>query len=79
MNGIDLIENGIYTFPDGRQFIARAHSDGTPVLHGPLFSAVGMFINYRIDRKGQITCSGEATPWRVEDLIFKELSATSND
>ena len=79
MNGINLIENGIYIFPDGRQFIAHALSDGTPVLQGPLFSAVEMFIDYRIDRKGQIAYSGEVTPWRVKDLIFKGVLATDNN
>ncbi len=79
MNGINLIENGIYIFPDGRQFIAHALSDGTPVLQGPLFSAVEMFIDYRIDRKGQIAYRGEVTPWRVEDLIFKGVLATDNN
>jgi hypothetical protein len=76
MNGINLIENGIYIFPDGRQFIAHALSDGTPVLQGPLFSAVELFIDYHMDGKGQIICSGEVTPWRVEDLIFKGVLAT---
>jgi hypothetical protein len=75
MNSINLIENGIYIFPDGRQFIVRALSDGTPVLQGPLFSAVEILIDYRIDRKGQITYSEEVTPWRAEDLIFKGVLA----
>ncbi|CAN5726742.1 hypothetical protein BH18ACI4_BH18ACI4_14680 [soil metagenome] len=79
MNGINLIENGIYIFPDGRQFIARALNDGTPVLQGPLFCSVEMFIDYRIDMKGQIAYGGEVTPWRVEDLIFNGVRATDND
>ncbi|MDQ3257094.1 MAG: hypothetical protein M3R15_24915 [Acidobacteriota bacterium] len=75
MNGINLIENGVYIFPDGRHFIARALSDGTPILRGPLFSAVEVVIDYRIDKKGQITYSEDVTPWRVEDLIFKGVLA----
>jgi len=66
---------GVYALPNGKEVVAGVGREGHYFLYHPLVWRIGawivsMPIEYEIDAQGLIiTCSGEASSWRFEDLI----------
>lgn len=72
-----LREQGIYTLPDGREFVAHAVFRGGYVLYTPgdwEFSGIHL---YETNAAGQIRSKGRSTSWRVEDLTDTSRTARS--
>jgi hypothetical protein len=65
---IELRERGIYTFPDGEEFVASVARGGGYALYDlQVWKRYGM-PDYEIDAKGRMTHVGQSTHWRIEDL-----------
>lgn len=68
MQKIELRERGIYSLPDGDEFVASfARGGGYALYDLQIWKRYGM-PDYEIDAKGRMTKAGQSTPWRVEDL-----------
>jgi hypothetical protein len=63
-----LKENGIYTLPDGREFVVRAARQGGFLLHD-LRLGVSSAPLYLVDGSGQFLSWGKRTSWSVDDLL----------
>jgi hypothetical protein len=73
----ELREQGIYTLPDGREFIAHAVFRGSYVLYTPGdWEFFGVHL-YETNAAGQIRSKGQPTSWRIEDLIDTKRTARS--
>jgi hypothetical protein len=73
----ELREQGIYTLPDGREFVAHAVFRGGYVLFTTRdweFSGIHL---YETNAAGQIRSKGHSTSWRVEDLTDTSRTARS--
>ncbi|HYY57242.1 MAG TPA: hypothetical protein VE842_07890 [Pyrinomonadaceae bacterium] len=65
---VDLRERGIYTFPDGEEFVASVARGGGFALYDPqVWKRYGV-PDYEIDAKGRMTHVGQSTHWCIEDL-----------
>ena len=62
-----LNNNGIYSLPDGREFIARPGSHGGFFLHDP-HKGVAAAPVYLVDGSGQVLSWGRRTRWTLADL-----------
>ena len=72
-----LREQGIYTLPDGREFVAHAVFRGGYVLYALgdwEFSGIHL---YETNAAGQIRSKGQSTSWRIEDLTDTSRTARS--
>lgn len=72
-----LREQGIYTLPDGREFVAHAVFRGGYILFTPgawEFSGTHL---YETNAAGQIRTKGQPTSWRIEDLTDTRRTARS--
>lgn len=67
----ELLENGIYSLPDGREFVARSGYSGSYFLHDLRLGA-GHPPIYLVDGSGQLLSWGYRTCWRIEDLLMLE-------
>ena len=64
---MELKENGIYSLPDGREFVVRAARQGGFLLHD-LRLGVSSAPLYLVDGSGQFLSWGRRTRWSVADL-----------
>ena len=64
---MELKDGGIYTLPDGREFVVRARRHGGYVLHD-LRLGVSYAPVYLIDGSGQFLSWGKPTRWSLADL-----------
>jgi hypothetical protein len=62
-----LNNNGIYSLPDGREFIARSGSHGGFFLHDPNKGVAAAPV-YLVDASGQVLSWGRRTRWTLADL-----------
>ena len=68
MTGIELRERGIYMLPDGDEYVASVARGGGFALYDlQVWKRYGL-PDYEIDARGRMTCVGQSTHWRVEDL-----------
>jgi len=65
---MELKENGIYSLPDGREFVVRAARQGGFLLHD-LRLGVASAPLYLVDRSGQFLSWGKGTRWSIDDLL----------
>ena len=64
-----LRELGVYSFPDGREFVAHAAgAEGYSLYTLRAWKTFGM-AEYRVHADGRILSKGIPTKWSVEDLI----------
>ena len=73
----ELREQGIYTLPDGREFIAHAVFRGSYVLYTPRDWEFFGLHAYETNAAGHICSKGMLTPWRVRDLTDTTRTAQS--
>jgi len=64
---MELKENGIYSLPDGREFVVRVARQGGFLLHD-LRLGVSSAPLYLVDGSGQFLSWGRRTRWSVADL-----------
>ena len=71
----NLRERGIYTLPDGREFVVHAVFRGGLVFYTP--KDWELFRPYACESNadGEISRKGQATTWRIEDLIDSHRTA----
>jgi hypothetical protein len=62
-----LTNNGIYSLPDGREFIVRPGSHGGFFLHDPNKGVAAAPV-YLVDGSGQVLSWGRRTRWTLADL-----------
>ena len=62
-----LKTHGIYTLPDGREFVVRDGSYGGYFLHDPR-NGVAAAPVYLVDGSGQVLSWGRRTLWTFSDL-----------
>jgi len=71
-----LRELGIYTLPDGREFIVSTiYHDGCSLYTRPAWETFGT-AEYWIDREGRLLNRGAPSIWQVEDLKDTGKSAS---
>lgn len=73
----ELRECGIYTLPDGREFVAHAVFRGGYVLYVPGNWEFLGHHTYETNSGGQICSRGRLTSWRVGDLTDTSRTARS--
>jgi len=72
-----LREQGIYTLPEGGEFVAHAVLDGGYVLYTPgAWEFFGTHL-YEADGRGTINLYGRSTRWQIKDLIDTRRTARS--
>ena len=72
-----LREGGIYTLPDGREFVVHAVSREGYVLYTPgAWDYFGMHA-YKSDETGELRLNGRPTYWHIEDLRDTNQTAHS--
>ena len=77
MQSINLRECGIYTLPDGREFVAHAVFRGGYVLYTTgAWEFFGLHA-YESDDTGLLRLNGRPTYWRVGDLTDTTRTARS--
>jgi hypothetical protein len=77
MQQINLRERGIYTLPDGREFVVHAVFRGGYVLYTTgAWEFFGIHA-YESDDAGQLHLNGRPTYWHVEDLTDTSRTARS--
>jgi hypothetical protein len=64
---MELRDNGVYTFPDGREFVVRVAQEGGYMLHDPRLGVTSAPV-YWVNGAGQILFWGKRTPWVAEEL-----------
>ena len=65
----ELRERGVYTLPDGEEFVASVARGGGFALFNPqIWKRYGV-PDYEIDPLGRVTQLGQSTRWRVDDLV----------
>ena len=65
----DLRERGVYTLPDGEEFVASVARGGGFALFNPqIWKRYGV-PDYEVDPLGRVTQLGQSTRWRVDDLV----------
>ncbi len=65
----ELRERGVYTLPDGEEFIASVARGGGFALFNPrVWKRYGV-PDYEVDPSGRLTQLGQSTRWRVDDLV----------
>ena len=65
----DLRERGVYTLPDGEEFVASVARGGGFALFNPqIWKRYGV-PDYEVDPVGRVTQLGQSTRWRVDDLV----------
>jgi hypothetical protein len=65
----DLRERGVYTLPDGEEFVASVARGGGFALFNPqIWKRYGV-PDYEVDPLGRVTQMGQSTRWRVDDLV----------
>ncbi|HZB44628.1 MAG TPA: hypothetical protein VE360_05270 [Pyrinomonadaceae bacterium] len=65
----DLRERGVYTLPDGEEFVASIARGGGFALFNPqIWKRYGV-PDYEVDPLGRVTQLGQSTRWRVDDLV----------
>lgn len=62
-------ERGIYTLPDGREFVVHAVFRGGLVFYTPEDWELFRPYSCESNADGQLRRNGQATTWRIEDLI----------
>jgi hypothetical protein len=71
-----LRELGVYTLPDGREFVVSTiYRDGCS-LYAPLAWATFGTAEYWVDRDGRLLQHGVPSIWRVQDLNDTGKSAS---
>ncbi|HEX8844427.1 MAG TPA: hypothetical protein VF791_07275 [Pyrinomonadaceae bacterium] len=73
----ELREQGIYTLPDGREFVAHAVFRGGYVLYTPRDWEISGIHLYETSAAGRIRSKGQTTSWRIEDLTDTSRTARS--
>ena len=72
-----LREQGIYTLPDGQEFVVHTVFRGGYVLYTPgAWEFFGPYA-YESNSAGQIRLSGRPTHWSIEDLTDTRRTAGS--
>ena len=72
-----LREQGIYTLPEGGEFVAHAVLDGGYVLYTPgAWEFFGIHA-YESDARGTIHLHGRSTRWQIKDLTDTRRTARS--
>jgi len=72
-----LRECGIYTLPDGREFVVHTVFRGGYLLYAEgAWESFGPYV-FESTSGGQIRSGGRATHWSVEDLIDTSRTARS--
>jgi hypothetical protein len=72
-----LRERGIYTLPEGGEFVAHAVFGGGYVLYTPVaWEFFGMHV-YESDGTGDILLNGQSTRWQIKDLTDTTRTARS--
>ena len=70
-----LRECGIYSLPDGREFVAHAVFRGGYILYTPgAWEYFGLHI-YETNEAGQIRAKGKITSWSIDDLMDTSRTA----
>lgn len=65
----ELRERGVYTLPDGEEFVASVARGGGFALFNPqIWKRYGV-PDYEVDPLGRVTQLGQSTRWRVDDLM----------
>ena len=65
----ELRERGVYTLPDGEEFVASIARGGGFALFNPqIWKRYGV-PDYEVDPLGRVTQLGQSTRWRVDDLV----------
>ena len=64
-----LRERGIYTLPDGTEFIVCAVREGGWNLYEPPTWNTFGIADYRAHPDGQVFWKGDPTPWMIDDLL----------
>lgn len=65
----ELRERGVYTLPDGEEFVASVARGGGFALFNPqIWKRYGV-PDYEVDPLGRVTQLGQSTRWRVDDLV----------
>ena len=65
----ELRERGVYTLPDGEEFVASVARGGGFALFNPqIWKRYGV-PDYEVDPLGRVTQMGQSTRWRVDDLV----------
>jgi hypothetical protein len=65
----ELRERGVYTLPDGEEFVASVARGGGFALFNPqIWKRYGV-PDYEVDPVGRVTQMGQSTRWRVDDLV----------
>jgi hypothetical protein len=72
-----LRERGIYTLPDGREFVVHAVFRGGYVLYTPWAWEFFGLHAYESDDAGQIRSNGRPTYWHIENLSDTSRTARS--
>lgn len=73
----ELRERGIYSLPDGSEFVIHAVFRGGYILYTPGgWEFFGMHL-YEADDSGRIRSNGQPTRWSVEDLTDTSRTARS--
>lgn len=72
-----LRERGIYTLPEGGEFVAHAVFRGGYVLYTPgAWEFLGSH-TYESDATGDIHLNGQSTRWQIKDLTDTKRTARS--
>lgn len=65
----ELRERGVYTLPDGEEFVASvARGGGFGLFNPQVWKRYGV-PDYEVDAAGRVTQLGQSTRWRVDDLV----------
>jgi hypothetical protein len=71
-----LRELGVYTLPDGREFIVSTiYHDGCSLYSSHAWETFGT-AEYWVDREGRMLNRGEPSIWKIEDLTDTGKSAS---
>jgi hypothetical protein len=72
-----LRERGIYTLPEGGEFVAHAVFPGGYFLYTPVAWEFFGIHAYESDGMGDIHLNGQSTRWQIKDLTDSTLTARS--
>jgi hypothetical protein len=72
-----LRERGIYTLPEGGEFVAHAVFRGGYVLYTPVAWEFFGLHAYESDGTGDIHFNGQSTRWQIKDLTDTTRTARS--
>ena len=72
---LGLRERGIYSLPDGREFVVHAVFRGGYVLYLPGAGEYFGLHAYESDSAGQLRLNGRATYWNIKDLTDTRRTA----